>query len=242
VPREADLRDAFIPREGNRLVSVDFDQIEARLLTNFSDDEGLAASFLEEGDFFTNMARRIYMDPRIEKSDLRRQITKSSIYAKMYGAGARKFALTAGITVPEAETFYSRLDQQFPGIGLFMKSIEQTARVNQEKFGGVPFVETPLGRRQPSDGSGRDFALVNYMVQGTAADIFKQTVVELDMAGLCEHFVIPVHDECLFDVPAEDAEELMHEVQRVFERDRGFRTQLTAGGDVMERWGDKFRK
>jgi DNA polymerase-1 len=81
---------------------------------------------------------------------------------------------------------------------------------------------------------------VNYLIQGSAADIFKQTVVDLDRAGLAEHLILPVHDEAVFDVPEGEVEEVARAVVEVFEADRGWTVPLTAGSDILDRWGDKY--
>jgi DNA polymerase I len=73
-----------------------------------------------------------------------------------------------------------------------------------------------MGRRLPAE-SDKLYALTNYCIQGCAADIFKQTLVQLDRAGLADRMVLPVHDEAVFDVPAEEADDFAVEAVRVFE-------------------------
>lgn len=239
IPRTAVLRDPFVPREGNRLLSVDFDQIEQRLVAHFSGDEGMVEAFAQDGDFFTNLARRIFQDPTVEKSDPRRQRTKSAAYAKAYGSGVAKFAKTAGCSEAEAQQFLASYDAAFPGVRRMQRQIEQLA---DQRFcdEGAAYVTTPLGRRQPCDPE-KAYKLVNYLVQGTAADMFKQALVDLDRKGLAEHLVLPVHDEAVFDVPADAVDEFAREVVETMS-DRGdWRVPMTAGADVMDRWGDKYR-
>lgn len=243
VPRTKLLRDPFIPRDGHRLVTVDFDQIEFRLLSHFANDPGLAEAFAEAdaggADFFTLMARGIYGDTSIEKGDPRRQVTKNAAYAKGYGAGVAKFALTAGVPEAEAAAFLAALDARYPGIRDLQRRVDVTAKRRYAEE-GMTYVTTPMGRRQVVD-PGKEYKLTNYLVQGTAADVFKATLIELDRAGLADRLVLPVHDECVFDVPAEEADDFAVEVQRVFaERGKMFSVPLTAGSDVLERWGDKY--
>lgn len=237
IPREKLLRDPFIPRDGNRLVSVDFDQIEQRLMAHFSGDAGMIDAFAQDGDFFTNMARRIFNDASIKKDDPRRQRTKNAAYAKAYGSGVAKFAETAQIDEGEAQLFLNSYDATFPGVRAFQRQLEQLAR-QRLTAEGEAYVTTPLGRRQPADPE-KLYTLVNYLIQGTAADIFKQSLVDLDRAGLTEFFILPVHDEAVFDVPAADAEDLAQAVVSVFSR-QDWTVPLTAGADILERWGEKY--
>jgi DNA polymerase-1 len=81
--------------------------------------------------------------------------------------------------------------------------------------------------------------LVNYLVQGSAADIYKQALIELDRHNLLDYFVLPIHDEVLLDVPVSEAEEIGAEVAKVMYRD-DFTVPLTGGCEVLERWGAKY--
>jgi DNA polymerase-1 len=241
IPRTKLLRDPFIPRSGNRLLSVDFDQVEARLLAHLTQDRALIDAF-SGGDFFCNMAATIYNEPDFQKKDPRRSLVKGATYGTVYGAGVKKFAETAGVTESEGQRFMTTFHSAFPGIKIFQREVETIALENGAQD-GVPFVTTRLGRRQPADyerGQYKLYALVNYLIQGSAADIFKQTVVDLDRAGLAEYLVLPVHDEAVFDVPEGEVEEIARGVVDVFETDRGWTVPLTAGSDILERWGDKY--
>lgn len=236
IPRDALLRNAFIPRDGNALVSVDYDQIEMRLFTHFCKDPGLIAAF-QEGDFFLNAASLIHHTPITDKKDPRRQLTKNASYAKIYGAGPNKFAETAEVPIEDATMFLMEYDAAFPGVHTFQQAIINLAkgRIIEE---GSAFVNTPLGRREPANEDDL-YKLVNYLVQGTAADVFKQSLVQLDRMGLTENFVLPVHDELVFDVPLSEAEEFGRTVKAAMER-TDFTVPLTCGMDILERWGNKY--
>jgi DNA polymerase I len=241
VPKNKYMRDAIIPRPGNRLVSVDFEQIEMRLLAHFSQDQPLIEAFAEEGDFFRNTARRLYGDPTIDKGDERRNVTKHASYAKVYGAGIPKFASRAGITVDEATAFIETFNTSFPGIQRFVNTVSETA-MEHYKESGIPYVVTEFGRLEIAESTNKLYKLVNYMIQGTAADVFKHTIIALDDVGLTDYLVLPVHDECVFDCPAEDSEDVMHEAMAQFRKmGEHYVVPLDADGDIVERWGDKYK-
>ena len=81
---------------------------------------------------------------------------------------------------------------------------------------------------------------MNYLVQGTAADVLKLKLVELDRAGLTDRMILPVHDEVIFDVPAEDVEAFRDEAVRVMENLDEYVVPLTVGSDILDRWGTKY--
>jgi DNA polymerase-1 len=240
VPKTKFMRDPFIPRDKNKLVSVDFEQIEMRLLAHFSQDQPLIEAFAEEGDFFVNTARKLYGDNTIDKHDERRQVTKHASYAKVYGAGIPKFASRAEISVDEATVFINEFNNRFPGIQRFVDTVSDEAMANYTST-GVPFVTTEFGRLEVAESTGKLYKLVNYMIQGTAADVFKRTLIALDEAGLTDYLILPVHDEAVFDVPEPDAEDVRAEAVAVFESvGADYTVPLEASGDVVSRWGDKY--
>jgi DNA polymerase-1 len=240
VPKNKVMRDAVLAREGNLLVAVDFEQIEMRLLAHFAQDQALIEAFSEEGDFFVNTARKLYGDPSIDKNDPRRNVTKHASYAKVYGAGVPKFAARADIPVDEAEQFIREFNRRFPGVQQFVQTVSTTAleHYNDE---GIPYLTTEYGRLQIAENTNQLYKLVNYMIQGTAADVFKHTLVRLDDAGLTDYLILPVHDECVFDVPSGDAQDVCDEAMRIFRAEgEHYTVPLDADGDVVVRWGDKY--
>ncbi len=237
---DATIRDCFIPGDGNRLVICDYDQVEMRLLAHFSDSQPMRDVFASGNDIFTWMASEIYGDPTMTKKDPRRGVTKNAAYAKGYGAGADKFADTAGIDVATASQFYARYDAVFPELPRYADQLQREA--NQRKRDeGVAYVSTAYGRREVLGRGDGTYKLLNYKVQGTAADVLKIKLVEMDAAGLGEYLVLPVHDEFDLDVPAElvpEVERIIQEVMPLYD----FSVPVTVGVDVVDRWGDKYRK
>jgi DNA polymerase-1 len=240
VPRGREVRDAFIAREGNTLVDIDFDQIEQRLTAHFTGDEGMIAAFIEAdetgGDFFTGLARRVFSDETIQKSDIRRQNAKSAAYAKVYGAGVVTFAHTVHVSIPEAQRFLDAYDATFPGVKDFQARVIEAAR-DRLKNEGIAYVNTPWGRRLTGDEE-KLYALANYLIQGTAADVLKQKIVDLDSAGMLEYGVLPVHDEILFDVPKAEAEDFAIEAAGIMLETERFTVPLTCKPVLGNSWGD----
>lgn len=244
LPRgDATVRDAFIAREGNLLLSTDFSQIEMRMMAVFSDDPELQHAFTEAdetgGDFFVNIGREIYRDPGFDKKDKRRNLIKSTMYGKGYGAGVAKMAETAGVPVERMREVSEALDARYPGIKNFMKQVENIGK-RREYDEGEGYVIGVDGRRLPCD-TGKVYTLVNYLIQGGAAVIYKRALSRLDAAGYGDTFLVPVHDEIVMDIPKEDVETAMVDVPRIM-GDTSMAVAVPADMEgPFERWGEKYR-
>jgi DNA polymerase-1 len=242
--KDALVRAAFIAREGRKLIPVDFDQVEMRLMAHFSEDLDLRGAFLEAdatgGDFFTIMGAEIYMDRGFTKADKRRGLVKNVMYGKAYGAGIAKMAESAGVPYSQMEPVVHAVDARYPGIKRFMKSIEDIG-MRRLRSEGQGYVITPYGRKLPCDDD-KIYALTNYLHQGHAAEIFKRALVDLDMAGWSDYMVLPVHDEILLDVPEEHAEEAMISVPKVMSNMADYAVPLTASAEgPFTDWGEKYK-
>lgn len=235
LPRGRMVRDAFIAREGHTMLGADYEQVEMRLAAHFSEDRGLIDAFMSGEDFFSVMGRSIFDDPDFQKGDPRRSLVKNGMYAKVYGSGTSRFAETVGISEGDAKLFMAKLDQSFPGLRAFADTVQRTASARGMRE-GTEYVRTPTGRRLVAP-DGRAYALVNAAIQGTAADIFKQAIVEMDAAGIADYLVMPVHDELILSVPTEDVAEVEQTLVKVMERD-DFRVPLRVDSHTGERWGE----
>jgi DNA polymerase-1 len=240
LTRGPEVRDCFIPSDGNLLVLADYDQIEARLLYHYCRDPALYQAIMSD-DLHSTVARLIYSDSTIQKDDPRRQIAKSSGYAKIYGAGIEQFAATAGVLVSEARDFLRLYDETFPGVPNWIGHVQAVGR-NRLKDEGEAWVKTAGGRRQVAYPD-KLYTLTNYLIQGTAADVLKEQVIQLDAAGLGAYMILPVHDEIVFDVPEADVADVLHTIDEVMPVPaEKFGVPLTVGTGVYDRWGGKYRK
>lgn len=238
------VRNAFLPRnEGEVLISSDLDQVEFRLAANFSEDQDLIKLFLEAdrvgGDTFTYIMRDIYQDQSLQKSDPRRKLVKGVVYGKLFGAGVEKMAITAGVPTDIMREVVEAFDHNYPGVKQLQKNIEREGleRLNAE---GVGYVITRTGRKLPCD-EDRVYSLTNYLIQGSAAEIFKQNLIKLDQADMTEFLVVPVHDEIVLSVPEADAHDAMIITQDCMTTTEGWEVPLTSGAEgPFRRWGDKY--
>lgn len=233
------VRGAIIADPGSTLISCDFNQVEMREAAHFSGDENLIETFRKADApggkaFFLQVAEDIFGE-EISKLDKRYGLTKNVGYGYLFGAGLEKMAKTAGVTqdqmAPVREAFLSR----YPGLEVMSRKIIQEGRDNASED-GHPYVLTPTGRKLTVD-PGKEYVLVNRMIQGHAAEILKIAGTQLEAADLMDMCLLPIHDEFLLQAPIEDAEQ----VKRDVETHMGFPTQykvpLNADAEILgPRW------
>jgi DNA polymerase-1 len=245
LPKGDDVvRRAFLPRdEDHVIITSDLDQVEFRMFASLSQDENLISLFnradAEGSDPFTEIGRQVYQDPTMQKSDKRRGLIKGVVYGRLYGAGVAKQALTAGVPKENMQAVSDSFDVNYPGMALFQRQIND---VGQRRFRseGQGYVYTWTGRRIPCDDD-RTYTLVNYLIQGGAAEIFKSNLVKLDQADLTDYLIVPVHDEIVLQAPRNDAKEIKQLVRECMTTTEGWAVPLTADADgPLENWGEKY--
>ena len=246
LPKGDDVvRRAFIPKdEDHVIVTSDLDQVEFRMFSSLSNDPNLITLFNRAdatgSDPFTEIGREVYNDPTMQRSDKRRNLIKGTVYGRLYGAGVSKQAITAGVEKSQMQMVSDAFDSRYPGMALFQKQVED-AGVRRFRQEGQGYVYTWTGRRLPCD-EDRAYTLVNYLIQGGAAEVFKSNLIKLDQADLTELLIVPVHDEIVLNAPRKDVEEVMKTVQQCMTTTEGWAVPLTSGIDgPMENWGEKYR-
>lgn len=235
---EPAIRGGYIPRPGHVFISIDADQIEARLAAHCSGDAAMIQSFHladESGiDFFRIMTGQVYQEPpdKISKKDYRRQLCKNSTYGQIYGGGLEKVAATAGVPIDQMRPVYMAFQQLYPGVNRLMNQLIYQGK----RGGGRPEVRTMMGRRLYAD-RGHEYALLNYLIQGSAAEIMKRGLISLDAAGFGPYLRLPIHDEILIEAPQEYAEEMLRVASGILTDRANYAVPITWAGSILpERW------
>jgi len=207
------IRRAFIPRPGWTFLVADYSQIELRVLAHMSLDEGLVEAFRSETDIHTATAARVFAtEPDLVSTEMRRR-AKTINFGLLYGMEAFGLADRLGISREEARHHIDEYFAQFPNVKAFMDGVVSQAR-NQG------YTTTLFGRRRylpelKSDNfrirqMGERMAL-NAPVQGTAADIIKRAMIDLDQAlrerDLETAMLLQIHDELILEAPPGELEE-----------------------------------
>ncbi|MBR3494687.1 MAG: DNA polymerase I [Clostridia bacterium] len=207
-----EIREAFLPRPGWVLIDADYSQIELRLMAHFSGDRALVEAFTEGQDVHARTASEIFEVPLEEVTPELRSRAKAVNFGLIYGISGFGLARNTGVTRAEAASFIRRYFERYPGVKRFM---DQAAEDGKTRGWAV----TLMGRRRylPELSSKvpavREFgkrAAMNTPVQGTAADIIKAAMVEVDRRlraeGLQSRLILQVHDELILESPPEEAE------------------------------------
>lgn len=244
LPRMGDtIRNAFIPSEGCALLTIDADQIEARLTAHFSQDQGLVNAFLSPGDFFCNIASTTY-GYEVKKGMMERDLIKKVVYGKVYGSSVPKMAISAGVPIQQMEIANASFETNFPGVRVLQgQVINEGKRRAAADANNRGFVITPYGRKLLADPS-KEYTLINYLIQCHASEILKKKIALLD-AALPEEakMVLPVHDEIIFDVPLDIVHDVKATAEEVLNESADYLVPITWSGDILEEcWGQKYRK
>jgi DNA polymerase-1 len=209
------LREAFVPRAPDShgewvLVSADYSQIELRVMAHLSGDEHMRRTFEQGKDVHAATAARVFgVMPELVTREMRDK-AKVINFGLLYGMGPQRVARETGMTLPEAKTFVERYFASFPTIRAWMDRLLAEARTKG-------YVETLLGRRRrvpelnSSDNRVRVFAenaALNTPVQGSAADIIKRAMLDLEHAlersSFAGRMLLQVHDELVLECPARE--------------------------------------
>ncbi len=214
------IREAFVAEEGKCLVSLDYSQIELRILAHIADIEALKQAFREGQDIHAATASEMFGVPLDEMTaEIRRQ-AKAINFGVIYGISG--FGLARNLRIPraEAQSFINRYFERFPGIRDYMDATKAFAKENG-------FVETLFGRRIHTPEIGAkgpragfaQRAAINAPIQGTAADVIRRAMIRMDAAieDLPAKMLLQVHDELLFEVDENAADQLIERARDVME-------------------------
>lgn len=239
------LRKAFIPAQQDCvLLAADYSQIELRVLAHISNDAGLIEAFKQDKDIHTKTAMDVFHVAEEEVTSLMRRHAKAVNFGIVYGISDYGLSQNLNITRKEAASFIERYFESFPGVKRFMEDV-----VKQAKKDG--FVTTLLHRRRylpeinSSNFNLRSFAertAMNTPIQGTAADIIKKAMIEMDKRlkehGLASKLLLQVHDELIFEVPQDEVETMQKLVPEVMEQALELNVPLKVDVDFGATWYD----
>ncbi len=214
------IREAFVAGPGKRLVSLDYSQIELRILAHVAGIEALKQAFREGQDIHAMTASEMFSVPMDQMTPEIRRRAKAINFGVIYGISG--FGLARDLRIPrsEAQGFIDRYFERFPGIRAYMDETIAFAK----KHGRV---ETLFGRRihtpeinakGPAAGFARRSA-INAPIQGTAADIIRRAMIRMEdaIAGLPAVMLLQVHDELIFEVEEAAVDETIARVRAVME-------------------------
>lgn len=208
------IRRAFVPREGWVLLGGDYSQIELRILAHMSGDPVLIDAFVQGEDIHRRTAAEIFGVETDAVTAEQRDAAKAINFGLIYGMGARRLADEIHVSNVQAQGYIDQYFERIAGVKPFLDGLVETARERG-------FAETLAGRRRPIpelQQSNKRFAAqgerlaMNTPIQGTAADLIKLAMIEIEQRlaaeGFAAELLIQVHDELVFEAPPEEADRL----------------------------------
>jgi DNA polymerase I len=244
TPEGLEIRRTFVPREGWRLMSVDYSQVELRILAHYAEDETLIRAFRDGEDIHTRTASEVFeVAPSQVSPELRRQ-AKAINFGIIYGMSPFGLARQLDISQKMAKVYIDHYFGRYPGVKRFLdRTIEEARRTGR--------TSTLLGRIRllPDIGStnamvrqAAERVAVNTPIQGTAADLIKVAMIRIDEAltreGLKAAMLMTVHDELVFEAPPDEVARVSARVAGIMEGVWDLRVPLKVNVAVGSNWAE----
>jgi DNA polymerase-1 len=238
------VRNGFIAEKGSVLLSVDYSQIELRIVAHMAGDEAMLAAFKAGEDIHVTTAAAVYgVENEAVTKEMRRH-AKAINFGLIYGMSAFGLARSTELTLAEAENFVKTYFMKFPGVKKYLDEIRQLA-------GRQGYVETLLGRRRyfpalqgkinPQMKNREEREAINAPIQGTAADIMKIAMLKipsaLKAAGLKSKMLLQVHDELVLECPKDEIEKTARIVQETMTNAYPMSIPLSTEARAGQSWG-----
>ena len=238
------IREAFIPEKGNVLISADYSQIELRIMAHLSQDKNLTHAFNNDIDVHSSTAAEVFGVSIDNVTQDQRRSAKAINFGLMYGMSA--FGLTRQLGIPrgEAQEYLDTYFARYTGVRDYMDNIKTQAKEDK-------YVETIMGRRlylneiNAANGLRRqaaERAAINAPLQGSAADIIKKAMLDIDELILNEmpevRMIMQVHDELVFECPKDNADKTMDKMKDTMEQTVELNIPLIAEAAIGSNWNE----
>ena len=236
------IRNAFVAPKGQKLLSIDYSQIELRIMAHLSKDEGMIKAFQNGEDIHSATAAEVFGNPGEAASEEDRRSAKAINFGLIYGMSAFGLGKALGIPRNMAQEYIDSYFAKYPGVKLYM---EQTKEIAREKG----FVETLFGRRLylPGIHSGRtrqaaERAAINAPLQGTAADIMKIAMINiqdwLEKEQIKAKMILQVHDEVILEVATNEADSVATKISEIMSKAAKLSVPLEVESGIADNWGE----
>ena len=235
-----EIRKAFVATSGKMLLAADYSQIELRIMAHLADDPNLKRAFNEGLDIHSATASKIFKVPLDKVTKQQRMVAKTMNFATLYGQGPHALSRQLGVKYEVAHQYIVEYFEQFPKIREWM---QKTLAFGYEHG----YVETLWGRRRyipelKADNrmikAAGERAAINHPVQGTAADMIKKAMVEIDKVEDGYQMILQVHDELLFECDPKEVEETAKIIKEKMENALRLSVPVVVDLKVGPNWGE----
>ena len=238
------IRQAFVAPKGHKLMAADYSQIELRIMAHLSDDPGLLKAFLAGEDVHRATASEVFGVPLDHVSGEQRRYAKVINFGLIYGMSAFGLARNLDIDRGVAKNYIDQYFAKYPGVARYMDEIRKSARAKgyvETVFGRrlwLPEINSPNGPRR----QGAERAAINAPMQGTAADLIKLAMIEVQNSLMAQklrsRLVLQVHDELVLEVPDEEVEIVRAMLPQKMEKVATLKVPLTVEIGVGSNWDE----
>lgn len=227
---------AFVAEEGFSFLSIDYSQIELRMLAHFSEDEKLLNAFKNDEDIHSKTALMIFN----EVNDKTRSIAKSINFGLIYGMGYKSLSKNLQIDSKDAKIYIERYFDNFTSIKTYFEKVKSEAKKNG-------FIKTLLGRKRYFNFSEVNAKIlasyeresVNSILQGSAADVIKLAMLEIDKYLDNEkRLILQIHDELIFEVKDEIMQNFANFAENIMQNIVKLKVSLKTSSSIAKNWGD----
>lgn len=239
------LRSSFIAEKGYKLVSLDYSQIELRILAHLSSDDNLIEAFSENKDIHTMTAISIFhLSSKEQVTSEIRRVAKAVNFGILYGLSAFGLSRDIKVSKKEAQNFINSYFKLYPKVSIFIDNIIKQTRENG-------YCSTILGRkRHIYDINSRNANMrtraermaVNAPIQGSAADIIKLAMISCDKYikenNIDARSILQIHDELIFEVKEDVASDFMQNIKNIMEKVITLSVPLIVNGEKGDTWGE----
>jgi DNA polymerase-1 len=239
------VRNGFVAGPGNMLLSVDYSQIELRIVAHMAEDEGMLTAFRQGQDIHATTAAAIYSVPLEAVTKEMRRHAKAINFGLIYGMSAFGLTRSTELTLAESQDFVEAYFEQFPGVKKYLDGIRKIAAEQG-------YVETLLGRRRyfpmlknPTNvnlKNREEREAINAPIQGTAADIMKIAMLKIPAAlqetGLSGKMLLQVHDEIVLECPETELDATVRVVRETMEAAYPLSIPLLTEARCGSNWGE----
>ena len=238
------IRQAFVAPEGYKLMSADYSQIELRIMAHLSQDPGLLKAFKAGEDVHKATASEVFGVPLDQVNSEQRRYAKVINFGLIYGMSAFGLARNLDIDRGVAKNYIDQYFAKYPGVARYMDDIRQAAKAKgyvETVFGRrlwLPEISSPNGPRRQA----AERAAINAPMQGTAADLIKLAMIEvqqsLEQEKLRSRLVLQVHDELVLEVPQDEVDAIRGLLHEKMVRVASLRVPLLVEVGVGDNWDE----